>query len=140
LESLQNSNNSREHLDLNRFPILLFDEECSLCLRFKQSVESVAGKERINTISLHNPDVYGRFSFLSKDRCQAELHLLLGDDASDLLCGGDALSYLVNLFPAIKKFSWLIDSGAGQKAVKFFYKTANLYRESLLNRCPGCKN
>ncbi len=130
----------KKDVDLTRFPILLYDEECALCLRFKQGLESVAGNENINAVSLHHPDIYRKFPFLNKSQCQKEIHLLQGENATDVLQGGDALTFLISTFPSVAKFAWLVESGAGRKAVNFFYKTANLYRESLLNRCSGCKS
>ncbi|MBT3234882.1 MAG: DUF393 domain-containing protein [Bdellovibrionales bacterium] len=127
-------------LNLEKFPILLFDQKCSLCLRFKQSLETFVDKDQINLISLYHQEIYQSFPFLTLDQCQHELHLLLGPGVNELLTGGDALSHLIATFPAVAKFSWLVESGAGRKAVDFFYKTTNLYRESLLNRCSGCKH
>jgi predicted DCC family thiol-disulfide oxidoreductase YuxK len=130
-----------EHMDMQEVehsPILIYDEECSLCNRFAHSITKFESTSHIQIESLHNETLYIDHPALSKEACQLEVHLLIDDE--HILAGSQVLEYLIKLNPKIRKLSWLIESDAGQKAMNLFYNSANLYRESLLNRCPKCKN
>ncbi|WP_127716498.1 thiol-disulfide oxidoreductase DCC family protein [Halobacteriovorax sp. HLS] len=119
-------------------PLLIFDGECSLCNRFAHSIKKFESTSHIEIESLHNDAIYIDHPYLSKEECEKKLHLVI--DRDTILEGAAAVEHLIKLNPAIKKISWLIESDAGQKAMNLFYKSANVYRESLLNRCPKCKN
>ncbi len=127
-----------QQLRENFSPILIFDDECSLCQRFTDSVKRMEHTTHINFQPLNNAEVFEKFPILNKEECEREVHLLLSND--EVLKGPKVVEYLITLNPTIKKISWLIQSNAGQKALDIFYKSSNLYRESLLNRCPKCKN
>lgn len=130
-----------EHMDMPEIqikPILIYDSECSLCNRFAHSIQKFETTSHIEIESLHNDQLYSDHPILSKESCEESVHLLL--DEEHVLSGPQVLEYLIKLNPKIKKISWLIESDAGQKAMNLFYNSANLYRESLLNRCPKCKN
>lgn len=120
-------------------PVLLFDHECSLCVRFKQSMERLTMEKTIYYTSAHNPNVYEQFTNLEKEQCLKTIHLVLDEKGEEVLTGEKAIEFLITLNPNIKKFTWLIESKMGQKALDFFYHAANKYRESLLNRCCGCR-
>jgi len=119
-------------------PILLFDSECPLCERFANSIARMESTEHIKLEPLSNSNLYQDFPILNYEQCKKEVHLLLSKD--EVLKGAKVIEYLITLNPKVKKISWLIQSNAGQKALDIFYKSSNLYRESLLNRCPKCKN
>lgn len=119
-------------------PILIFDSDCSLCNRFASSVQRMEHTSHIELAALKDEKVYESFPILNRDDCKKEVHLLISE--SKVLKGPKVIEYLITLNPTIKKISWLIQSNAGQKAMDIFYKSSNLYRESLLNRCPKCKN
>ena len=121
-----------------KFPLLIFDGECSLCNRFATSINRYDSTSHIEIESLHEDYIYESLPFLSKEECSQKVHLVLDKDT--VLKGPEVLEHLIKLNPSIKKISWLIDSNAGQKAINIFYNSANVYRESLLNRCPKCKN
>lgn len=119
-------------------PLLIFDGECSLCNRFASSINRYESTSHIETRSLHEDSIFDELPYLEKEECSKSVHLIL--DEATILKGPEVLEHLIKLNPAIKKISWLIESNAGQKAMNIFYNSANLYRESLLNRCPKCKN
>jgi predicted DCC family thiol-disulfide oxidoreductase YuxK len=121
-------------------PLLLFDHECQLCVRFIQSLERIHLEQEINMVSVHEPGVYQKYTFLDKQACLDSIHLVIDKENEQVLVGEEAVEYLISLNPQIKKFTWLIESKMGQKAISFFYHAANKYRESLLNRCSGCRN
>lgn len=118
-------------------PLLIYDDQCALCMRFVQSIKLTAATRAPAFISLHHPQLLSLFPTLSLTECQQTIHFI--DGRARLYKGSEAVSELVKLIPSIQKFSWLIDSAMGQKAVDFFYHSANRMRDSLLNRCGACK-
>lgn len=121
-----------------KLPILLFDHKCSLCLRFKQSLDRIPESEYIQKISIHDEKIYDVFPMLDRSLCHEAMHII--DLDKSIHIGPDALSWLIKEIPIVSKFSWLAESEIGKKSIDFFYKMAQKYRTSLLNRCPTCKN
>ena len=119
-------------------PIILFDSECSLCVRFKQSLDRIGASDKYNMISLHDEYVYELYPFLNKEQCQEAIHMV--DENKQIFIGSDTLEQIVKNYPAVSKFSWLIESEMGKKTLDLFYSMSNRYRDSLLNKCPKCKN
>ncbi len=118
------------------FPLVVYDEKCELCRRFRLSIERFLPEEKIYFENLHNPELYESLSVLKKEECEKEVHLLISEN--EVLRGAEALQYLVGKFPLVKKFSWLIESNMGHKALETFYQICNKYRESYLNDCDSC--
>lgn len=118
-----------------QLPLLLIDSECSLCVRFEQALKRAVG-DKVHTISLYEESLYMHFSELNKDMCLEEIHLITETEA--ILKGPEAIEYLIGQFPVVKSFSWLIENDMGKKAVDYFYKMTNKYREKLKNFCPEC--
>ena len=120
-----------------QLPIFLFDSECSLCVRFKQSLERIGALEKYNMLSLHDDHIYELYPELDKEKCLDAIHLM--DENKQIFVGSDALEQLIKNFPAVSKFAWLIESEMGKKTLDIFYSLSNKYRDSLLNSCPKCK-
>jgi len=119
-------------------PLLVYDGDCSMCERFAKSIQRFESTEHIHIHSFRDEEVFTTFSMLNSKDCDKEVHLILEDRS--VLKGARVIEHLITLNPKIKKISWLIESDAGRKAIDIFYKSANIYRETLLNRCPKCKN
>lgn len=122
---------------LIKTPILLYDDNCTLCTRFKQSLERLSGAEQITFVSIHDNEIYEKLPEISKDECQKELHFI--DRNNNIFKGANAILELKKEFPLVEKFAWLIESGMGEKAINYFYKMANKYREMALKECHNCK-
>ena len=118
-------------------PILLFDEKCPLCLRFKQAFERIPGTGRVALISIYNEEVYENFPQINPEAAFQEIHYL--DEEGRVYAGKDALTQLMVEFPLVKKFAWLIESNMGQKALSYFNQVAKNYREKLIKDCNNCK-
>lgn len=118
-------------------PILLFDEKCPLCLRFKLALERLSGASQITFVSIHNEEIYQVFPEIDPELAFKELHYL--DENGGIYAGKDALTKLMLDFPPVKKFAWLIESNMGQKAVTYFNQVAKNYRERLIKDCINCK-
>lgn len=119
------------------YPILLFDSECPLCVRFKEALLKTTGEQfAITCLDLHDQSIYESNSSLSYGHCKETLHLLVSPELT--LTGDDVVKYLIHNFPQTKKFSWLIESSAGERAVGLFYKTLNKARKRTTSNCRGC--
>lgn len=117
-------------------PLILFDSECDLCVRFKQTFERLPGSSQFHFVSLHDEDIYEAYPSLNKEECAEVVHLL--DHNGEIHQGSEAISYLIHHFPTVKKFAWLIETGMGKKALDYFYIVANKTREKLQKRCGTC--
>ncbi len=119
-----------------KLPVLIFDDKCTLCLRFKTALDRLPGTEDISKMSLHDDNVYKIFPQLVKEECQKVVHLI--DEKNTVLTGPQVITYLLEKFPGVQKFAWLLESNMGQKAIQIFNKVIENYREELQNECTGC--
>ena len=123
---------------MNDLPILIYDQECTMCNRFKQALENLPGSRDINFIPLQNEDIFKKYSILDPLKCADSVHLLV--EENKVLVGPEVIEHLVKIIPGISKLSWLLDKEAGKKAVGLFYKSINEYRKSKWNPCKECKD
>jgi predicted DCC family thiol-disulfide oxidoreductase YuxK len=122
-----------------KLPILLYDQECELCKRFKLSVENIDREQLINFIPIQDEQVYFYFDQLDIKECYEKVHLI--DQDNKIYQGKEVIEFLVNIFPQVSKFSWLLESNMGQKALDFFYDKVNEYRKkSLKKNCHKCNS
>ena len=122
--------------ELKKLPILLYDEKCPLCVRFKQSLQRLEGGDEINFVSIYNDEVYEQYSELDKDQCHEVVHLIRKDKS--IISGERVIKHLIQLYPLVNKFAWLLDSNMGQKAVNYFHSMTNKMRKDLKRKCPSC--
>ena len=118
-------------------PILLYDDECPLCLRFKQAMERLNGHESINKVSIHDRDVYQVLPQVTYEQCQQAVHFI--EVNGEVFKGAEAVRKLMHHLPLVEEFGWLAESEMGKKAVDYFHDMAERYRKQLQNRCPSCK-
>lgn len=118
--------------------ILLYDDTCSLCRRFKDALERIPGSEKIQMVSVHDENIYVSLPQLEKNECLKEIHFV--DLNLNVFKGKDALTQVIKRFPLAEKFSWLIESGMGQKVINYFNDTAKFYREHLIKDCKNCNS
>ena len=128
-----------EELKLS-YPLILFDSECPLCVRYKQSLLRLDLDKKFSFTSIHDSETTKYIEVdESKNANDFKNKLHVFTSSSEFLEGADALSFIVELLPGASKFSWLIESNMGKKAINFFYEMSDQYRRSLLNRCSSCK-
>jgi predicted DCC family thiol-disulfide oxidoreductase YuxK len=125
-------------MENKNLPLLLFDDRCTLCLRFKQALERIPESGEIRMVSIYHQPIYEEFPHLNREECQKHVHFI--NEKGEIFKGEEAIAQLVIKFPIIKKFSWLITSGMGQKALRYFHKIAKSYREKLIKECKNCKS
>lgn len=121
----------------NKLPILVYDHECVLCTRFKQALERLPGSSKLSAVSAHDEDLYTQFPILNREECLQTVHVL--DAEGNVRKGADAMAWIIEQFPGATKFTWLLESGMGKKAVEYFHEMASHYRaKSLQKSCPKC--
>ncbi|MCO4753405.1 MAG: DUF393 domain-containing protein, partial [Bacteriovoracaceae bacterium] len=112
------------------------DEQCPLCVRFKQALQFIDKEEKIQMTPLQESWIYESFPQLEKSECEQTIHLL--DESGRVLKGGQVVEYLIANYPGVKKFAWLVESESGKKAVNFFYDKVNELRDKVKKDCHGC--
>jgi len=122
-----------------KLPLLIYDAECPLCVRFKQGLERLDAQRRVCYIPLQEEGVFSAFPQLDRAACAAKVHYLREDGA--VLVGGEVVTELLKHFPGVDKFGWLLDSDVGRKTVDFFYERVEAFRrtaqEKSCDRCPN---
>ena len=120
-------------------PLILFDPECPLCLRFKQGLEFL--DKNINFVSVREEDVYAEFPELNRQECIATVHMISQD--GQIHKGSAVVDELVKTLPGVSKFAWLLDNEQGKKVKDFFYQKVEELRELTqkkeegnCNQCP----
>ena len=121
--------------ELKKLPILLYDEKCPLCVRFKQSLRRLEDGDKVNFVSIYNDEIYEHYK-LSKEECFEEIHFIKEDKT--IIRGEAVIKHIISLYPLASKFSWLLESNMGQKAVHYFHSMTNKMRKDLKRKCPSC--
>lgn len=123
-----------------KLPLLLYDAECPLCVRFKQGLERLDAHHRVQFVPLQEEQVFSRFPQLDREACRAKVHYLR--ENGDVLVGSEVVTELLKHYPGVEKLGWLLDSEVGRKTVDFFYQQVENFRQKALadkescERCP----
>ena len=120
-------------------PILLFDSNCLLCVRFKQALQRLDVNENINYIPVGTDWVYEKYPEIDREESQTILHFI--DENGKVFRGGEITPALASQFPGINKLAWLLETDVGKKVSNFFYDKVNELRKStvLTKNCPSCR-
>lgn len=118
-------------------PVILYDPECPLCLRFKQALQFL--DKEMSFVSVREDEIYCDFPELRRQECLEKVHLITKERL--ILAGPDVVDYLMKTLPAVSKFSWLLDNEQGKKVKDFFYQKVEELREMSskkddCNQCP----
>lgn len=117
----------------DKLPIILFDPECPLCLRFKQGLQIL--DKNLTFVSAREEEIYTIYTELSRPECLAKVHMITED--KKILSGPEVVDYLIHRLPAISKLAWLLDNDQGRKVKDFFYQKVEELRE-LSTKKDGC--
>jgi predicted DCC family thiol-disulfide oxidoreductase YuxK len=120
-------------------PVILYDPECPLCLRFKQGLEFL--DKNLNFASVRDEDIYTEFPDLNRQECLEKIHMITVE--KKIISGPEVVDELVKTLPGVSKFAWLLDNEQGKKVKDFFYQKVEELREITLkkqnedcNECP----
>lgn len=117
-------------------PVILYDPECPLCLRFKQALQFL--DKDMSFISVREDEIYKDFPELDRQQCLEKVHLITRENT--ILSGPDVVDYLVKTLPGVSKFAWLLDNEQGKKVKDFFYQKVEELREMTTKKddCKQC--
>ena len=115
-------------------PIVLYDNECPLCLRFKQGLEYL--DKNLNFISARDEAIYTEFPELSRQECLEKVHLIT--EEKKILSGPEVVDYLAARLPGVSKFAWLLDNDQGKKVKDYFYQKVEELRELSTKKSQDC--
>jgi predicted DCC family thiol-disulfide oxidoreductase YuxK len=116
-----------------QLPLVLFDPECPLCLRFKQGLQYL--DRNLNFISARDEEVYENFPELSRQACLETVHLVTADRR--ILKGPEVIDYLIETLPGVSKLAWLLDNDQGRKVKDYFYQKVEELRELTQKKTEG---
>ena len=117
-------------------PVILYDNECNLCIRFMKAFERIPNTSEYSFIPIQNEEIFSTFPQLDREECFETLHLI--DKDGKILKAGEATSFLIKKFPMVAKFKWLIEKDMGKKTISIFYDVVNKYRQAIKKSCPKC--
>ena len=115
-------------------PIILFDPECPLCLRFKQGLEYL--DKTLNFISVKDEEIYTEFPELNRQECLEKIHMITSDKR--IISGPEVVDELVKTMPGVSKFAWLLENEQGKKVKDFFYQKVEELREITRKKQEDC--
>ncbi len=115
---------------------LLYDSECTLCVRFKKALEILDNQDRMHYRSIYETAVYFDFPELNQAECEEVVHLI--DSEGKIYRGSEVIEFLIKQFPGVKKFSWLLESDSAKKAMDVFYDQINDMRIMKKRKCFRC--
>jgi predicted DCC family thiol-disulfide oxidoreductase YuxK len=118
----------------DHLPIILFDPECPLCLRFKQGLEYL--DKNLNFISARDEEIYSRFPELSRQECISQIHMITTD--KKIIKGPAVMDELLKTLPGVSKLAWLLDNEQGKKVKDYFYQKVEELRELTTKKDAGC--
>jgi predicted DCC family thiol-disulfide oxidoreductase YuxK len=119
------------------FPLVLYDPECPLCLRFKQGLEYL--DKNLCFISAREDEIYVEFPELSRQACLEKIHLIT--EEKKILVGPEVVDYLVQRLPGVSKLAWLLENDQGKKIKDYFYQKVEELRQLSQkneNDCDQC--
>ena len=119
------------------FPLVLYDPECPLCLRFKQGLEYL--DKNLCFISAREDEIYVEFPELSRQACLEKIHLIT--EEKKILVGPEVVDYLVQRLPGVSKLAWLLENDQGKKIKDYFYQKVEELRQLSQkneNECDQC--
>jgi predicted DCC family thiol-disulfide oxidoreductase YuxK len=119
------------------FPLVLYDPECPLCLRFKQGLEYL--DKNLCFISARQDEIYSEFPELSRQACLEKIHLMT--EEKKILVGPEVVDYLVQRLPGVSKLAWLLENDQGKKIKDYFYQKVEELRQLSQkneNDCDQC--
>jgi predicted DCC family thiol-disulfide oxidoreductase YuxK len=115
-------------------PLILYDPECPLCLRFKQGLSFL--DKNLTFVSAREEEVYQAFPELSRQACLDKVHMITTEKM--IIAGPDVVEHLMQTLPGVSKFAWLLDNEKGQKVKDFFYQKVEELRE-LSHKKESCQ-
>jgi predicted DCC family thiol-disulfide oxidoreductase YuxK len=108
-------------------PILLYDQDCMICVRIKKGIEYFDQSNSVVFIPIQDQSVYDDFPILNRDECHETVHLITSE--GQLVKGDQVIDELVKTIPQASKLYWLFENQTVQKLKKNFYDRLNMKKQ-----------
>jgi len=118
-----------------QLPLVLFDPECPLCLRFKQGLGFL--DKNLTFVSARDEDVFIAFPELNRQECLETVHMITAD--RKILKGPEVVDHLVETLPGVSKLAWLLDNEQGKRVKNYFYEKVEELRELTNKKQSECE-
>jgi predicted DCC family thiol-disulfide oxidoreductase YuxK len=115
-------------------PVILFDPECPLCLRFKQGLEYL--DRHLTFLSVRDDSSFEEFPELSRQECLSVIHMITVDRR--VIKGPEVVDELLKTLPGVSKLAWLLDNEQGKKVKEYFYQKVEELRELTNKKDTNC--
>jgi len=115
-------------------PVILYDPECPLCLRFKQGLEFL--DKNLQFLSVRDDQVYTEFPELNRQECLEKIHMITKE--KKIISGPEVVDELMKTLPGVSKFAWLLENEQGKKVKEFFYQKVEELREITQKKQEDC--
>lgn len=118
-----------------QLPLVLFDPECPLCLRFKQGLGFL--DKNLTFVSARDEDVFIAFPELNRQECLETVHMITAD--RKILKGPEVVDHLVETLPGVSKLAWLLDNEQGKRVKNYFYEKVEELKELTNKKQSECE-
>lgn len=115
--------------------IIFYDDDCTLCKRFKQAIELIDSSKSVTFRSIYEEEIYEEFPQLDFDACEEEVHMI---HEGKIYKGSQVIEELIKVIPGVKKFAWLIEKDSARSALDAFYGQINDMRGMQKKKCFRC--
>ena len=85
---------------------LLYDEDCSLCLRFQKAIRELDEAGRIEPVGFHDPRIPEIVPNMGPQELVNNFHLVFPDGS--VKSGNQALPDLLSLLPSLRFVGWIL--------------------------------
>jgi predicted DCC family thiol-disulfide oxidoreductase YuxK len=121
-------------LKYKKRPLIIYDDNCQLCCRFKEALEMIDRSHLVQFIPLSDESFFSQVPLVNFEDCEKVVHLIT--EKNEVLKGDEVVRYLLALIPGVRAFSWLLESTGGQRASKVFYETIEKLKKR--KNCSRC--
>jgi len=119
-----------------KLPLLIYDDQCPLCLRFKQGLERFDLNRIITYVPLSSEDVFAHFPQLNREKCRTKVHYIREDGS--VLMGNEVVSEVMKNIPAVGKLAWLLETDVGKSVSNYFFDHVEKIRKKIQEDSEDC--
>jgi predicted DCC family thiol-disulfide oxidoreductase YuxK len=119
-----------------KLPLLIYDDQCPLCVRFKQGLERLDLNHILTYVPLSSESVFKQFPQLDPEICRTKVHFLRTDGG--VVTGQEVVVEVVKIIPGVGKLAWLLETDVGKSASSYFLDHVENLRKKLQEKDKSC--
>ncbi len=119
-----------------KLPLLIYDDQCPLCVRFKQGLERLDLNHIITYVPLSSESVFTQFSQLDPEACRTKVHFIRSDGG--VVTGKDVVVEVIKIIPGVGKLAWLLETDVGKSASSYFFDHVESIRKKIQEKDKSC--